>query len=206
MPSPIPSLPESAPFTVEQRAWLSGYMAGLLPGVLASGGVTGAASTSAPPESSAPGGPRLPILFGSQSGNAQGLAESFGEKLSAEGFASPVVNMEDHAEIDLTKESHVLLVSSTWGEGDPPDNAVEFWKKLSAGDHPKLESLEFSVLALGDTNYADFCQMGKLFDARLEELGAKRIAPRVDCDVEFEDPAEEWFAAVRSALKTEAAA
>ncbi|MEM9481930.1 MAG: flavodoxin domain-containing protein [Verrucomicrobiota bacterium] len=199
MASPIPSLPESAPFSVEQRAWLSGYMAGLLPGVLAASGAGPA--MDAPQAQAAPAGPRVPILFGSQSGNAQGLAEQFGETLSADGIAAPVVNMEDHGQVDLAQESRVLVVTSTWGEGEPPDNAAEFWNKLSAEDHPKLENLEFAVLALGDTNYADFCEMGKKFDARFEELGAKRMAPRVDCDVEFEEPADEWFAAVRSALK-----
>ncbi|MEM7602554.1 MAG: sulfite reductase subunit alpha, partial [Verrucomicrobiota bacterium] len=99
------------------------------------------------------------------------------------------------------KEKQLILISSTWGEGDPPDNAVEFWEALQKDDHPKLEDLSFSVLALGDTNYLDFCKQGKAFDSRLQELGAKRFAPRVDCDTDFEEPAEAWFETVLTELK-----
>ncbi len=140
-------------------------------------------------------------MYASQSGNSEGLAESFAETLSGAGFDSPCLSTENFSEVDLTRERLLLLVSSTWGEGDPPDNAVEFWNALQSDDHPRLENLAYGVLALGDSNYLDFCAQGKAFDTRLEELGAKRLVDRVDCDTDFEDPAAEWFENVRSKLR-----
>lgn len=185
----LPVIPDSAPFTTEQRQWLNGYIAGLV------SEADGAPSVSNKPKL------RVPVIYASQSGNSEGLAEDFAEQLGEAGFEAPCFSTEDHEELDITKEKQLILISSTWGEGDPPDNAVEFWEKLQGGDHPKLEELSFSVLALGDTNYLEFCKQGKAFDARLQELGAKRFAPRVDCDTDFEEPAEAWFATVLTELK-----
>ncbi|MGI9240226.1 MAG: flavodoxin domain-containing protein, partial [Verrucomicrobiales bacterium] len=178
----VPFVPETAPFTTEQRQWLNGFLAGMF-----------TSQDSVPvDESPTASKGRAVILYGSQSGNAESLSESFSEQLVAAGFDAPVVDMADHDEIDLSKEKHVIIVTSTWGEGDPPDNAVEFWEKLSAGGHPALDGLKFGVCGLGDSNYLDFCGMGKRFDARLEELGASRLLPRVDCDVDFEETAGAW--------------
>ncbi|MEM6279274.1 MAG: assimilatory sulfite reductase (NADPH) flavoprotein subunit [Verrucomicrobiota bacterium] len=185
----LPVIPESAPFTAEQRNWLNGYIAGLI------SEADGAPAVSSKPKV------RVPVLYASQSGNSEGLAEDFAEQLESSGFEALCISTEDYADVDLTKEKQLLLVSSTWGEGDPPDNAVEFWESLQSDDHPRLEGLQFSVLALGDTNYLDFCKQGKAFDARLQELGATRFAPRVDCDTDFEEPAAAWFETVLTELQ-----
>ncbi|MBP6600738.1 MAG: sulfite reductase subunit alpha [Verrucomicrobiales bacterium] len=184
MESILPLIPESAPFTVAQRLWLNGYLAGLL-----------STSTDGPAISSRPK-VRVPVLYASQTGNSAALAESFAEQLCSSGFDAPCFGTDDIPEFDLTSEKHVLIVSSTWGDGDPPDNAVDFWSALNSGDHPRLENLSYSVLALGDTNYLNFCAQGKAFDSRLESLGARRISPRADCDTDFEEAAAQWFEGV----------
>jgi sulfite reductase (NADPH) flavoprotein alpha-component len=189
MPTSIPEIPENAPFSAEQRAWLKNYLSDLISSL-------GAAAIP----STAAGKPRALFLYGSQSGNAQALSEGYVEIMNGDGWAAEAVSMEDHAKVDLKHEPLILVITSTWGEGDPPDTAVEFWEKFQSDAQPKLPNTRFSVLALGDTNYADFCEMGKRMDARLEELGAKRIAPRIDCDVDYEEPAEEWFRVVTSRL------
>jgi sulfite reductase (NADPH) flavoprotein alpha-component len=102
--------------------------------------------------------------------------------------------------VDLAKEENVLVITSTYGDGDPPDNAQAFWDYLRADTAPPLAHLRYSVLALGDTNYAAFCQFGKLCDERLEKLGAQRVHPRVDCDVDYDAPAKAWTDGVFAAL------
>ncbi|MEM6911640.1 MAG: sulfite reductase subunit alpha [Verrucomicrobiota bacterium] len=189
--SSAPSIPETAPFTPEQRQWLNGLLAGMFSGNEALGASEPVAKK-----------PEVVVLYGSQSGNTETLADSFGERLNASGFQANVVSMEDHEEVDLASKEHVLLLSSTWGDGDPPDSAIGFWEKLSAEDHPRMEKLQFSVLALGDTNYLTFCEFGKQLDSRLEALGATRMAARVDCDTDFEEPADKWFSAVLTGLES----
>ena len=105
-----------------------------------------------------------------------------------------------------SQEKSLIIVSSTWGEGDPPDNAVDFWEALSDDSFEKLESLKYTVLGLGDTNYLAFCGMGKKFDQRLEALGATRFAPRGDCDTDFEEASSAWFDATLKALGASAEA
>lgn len=186
--APLPVIPDSAPFTAEQRMWLNGYLAGLL-----------SVAGEAPAISSKPR-TRVAVLYASQSGNGEGLAETFAARLGESGFDAPCFSTGDYAVADLAREKHLLLVSSTWGDGEPPDNAVEFWNKLRDDGHPRLEGLSYSVLALGDSNYLNFCAQGKAFDSRLEALGAKRFVPRADCDTDFEAPAAAWFESVCSAL------
>ncbi|RFC48344.1 MAG: sulfite reductase (NADPH) flavoprotein alpha-component [Verrucomicrobia bacterium] len=143
---------------------------------------------------------RVVVMFGSQSGTAEELAKNFGRKLAALGYEAPVVDMAKFREVDLTREKYLLAVSSTWGEGEPPDNAVDFWNHLESAEAPRLENLSFSVLGLGDTDYKIFCGMGKNLDRRFEELGARRFAPRTDCPLEFEEPAQAWWSSVTGAL------
>ncbi len=192
----IPYIPSSAPFTPEQRAWLNGYLAGLFAD--ANLGEPGATSRS----QSAPAKPADPllVLYGSQSGSAEGLAKKFAKEATTKGFAPRVMELNAAAKLDLTQEARAVIITSTWGDGEPPDNATEFWSHISAEAAPKLANLNYSVLALGDKNYSEFCGAGKKLDERLEALGAKRIHPRVDCDLDYEALAKGWMDGVWPAL------
>ncbi len=195
--SQIPFIPENAPFTLEQRLWLNGYLAGYFSnagnGALAMAGVSAAPAAPARP---------LTILFGSQTGTAEGLAKKTSKEAEKRGFKPKLVCMEKHDTVDLTKEENVLVITSTYGDGDPPDNAQAFWDYLKSESAPPLTHLNFSVLALGDTNYAGFCQFGKQCDERFEQLGAQRVHPRVDCDVDYDGSAKSWVEGVFSALSS----
>ena len=189
----VPVLPESAPFTPEQRAYLNGFLAGLFSRApMAS---SPAASPTAPP-SLRP----LSILFGSQTGNAERLARRLAREAGRSGFAPGVYDLANYSVAQLASERVVLFVTSTYGDGDPPDNATAFWQFLQGNAAPQLPELRFSVCALGDTSYARFCGFGKDLDARLEQLGAKRAYARADCDVEFEDQFVKWMHAALPAL------
>jgi sulfite reductase (NADPH) flavoprotein alpha-component len=181
----IPYIPESAPFTVEQRAWLNGFLSGLF----AQAAVTGAAAASLPP---APAGEPLLILYGSQTGTAERLARQLGKESRARGFTPRVLPLNSYLEANLSLARHLIIISSTWGDGEPPDNAAEFWRWLSSDTAPRMENLRYAVLGLGDRNYADFCGASRKFDARLEELGAKRLIPRGECDVDYDSAAKAW--------------
>lgn len=179
----VPLIPDNAPFTVEQRAWLNGFLAGVL-------------NRAAPAPGSANLEEKQPLLiaFGSQSGNAESLAKRLAREASGRGFAARAAGLDSLQPADLVKDKNVLLITSTWGEGEMPDNAISFWDSLNQnGSSPKLEGVQYSVLALGDMNYGDtFCLAGKNLDKRLAELGANRIVDRVDCDVEFDELAKKW--------------
>lgn len=184
MTGTIPQIPENAPFTAEQRVWLNGYLAGLFS--------NGALPSAAPAATTTSLGPLL-FLFGSQTGTAEGLARRFAKEAKKLGYETRVVGMENFATLDLTTEPRLALITSTYGDGEMPDNAQPFWDFLKADSAPRLEQLAYSVLALGDTNYTQFCEAGKQFDARLEALGARRATVRADCDVDYEKTATDWF-------------
>jgi sulfite reductase (NADPH) flavoprotein alpha-component len=191
--SEIPFIPENAPFTAEQRQWLNGYLAGYF---------SNAGSAQALDLQIQPTAPKRPvlILYGSQTGTAEGLAKKTAKVAETKGFAPKLLPMDKYSSVDLAAEENVLVITSTYGDGDPPDNAQGFWSWLSDDDAPRLEKTCFSVLALGDTNYPQFCEFGKKCDSRLEQLGAKRFSNRVDCDVDYEDAAKGWTEAVFAAL------
>jgi sulfite reductase (NADPH) flavoprotein alpha-component len=189
----IPVLPESAPFTPEQRAYLNGFFAGLFSRSAAAGGA------AKPPNAARPLVP-LSILFGSQTGNAEKLAKRIAKEAGNQGFAPAIHDLGKYPVTQLANETRALIVTSTYGDGEPPDNAKSFWEFLQSGAAPKLSRLRFSVCALGDTNYAKFCGFGKDLDARLEKLGATRVHPRSDCDVEFEEAFVTWMHEVLRAL------
>ncbi|MED1125888.1 assimilatory sulfite reductase (NADPH) flavoprotein subunit [Bacillus paralicheniformis] len=185
--------------TASQKAWLSGYLAAVQTADAAAALETFPAE--APAASPAqPVSKEVTILFGSQTGNAQGLAENAAKTLTERGFQVTVSAMSDFKPNQLKKLKNLLIVVSTHGEGDPPDNALSFHEFLHGRRAPKLDDLRYSVLALGDTSYEFFCQTGKEFDQRLGELGGTRLHPRVDCDLDYDEPAAAWLEGVISSL------
>lgn len=185
-------IPVDAPFSAAQESWLAGFIAGI-----AAAGKKVAAS--APTTT-------IDVLFGTQTGNAEFLADELVAGAKARGLGGRASALDAVTPEHLAEMSHVLVVTSTYGEGEMPDNAGLFWDAIQASTVPRLEGLQYAVLGLGDTSYDEFCQAGKLLDTRFEQLGATRIHDRVDCDVDFEDPAALWTAAVLDRLAAEAGA
>jgi sulfite reductase (NADPH) flavoprotein alpha-component len=161
---------------VTQRAWLSGF--------LASAPITAAAKAL-----------KTIIFYGTESGNSEKLADRTAKEAKKRGITSSVKNMSDIQPSELKKFDRALVIISTWGDGEPPDTATNFYKAFMESTD-SLSTLEFSVCALGDTSYEKFCQIGADIDQKLESLGAKRIVDRKDCDVDFEDSYSEWLNAV----------
>lgn len=192
--------------TPEQKVWLSGYLVAnqqLTSGTSETqGSQIGAVSKNTEtmlqqneptiqPEKRA-----ITLLYGSETGNAQGLAEIFEERLSNIGHNVTLKAMDEFKPKNLKNVEDLFIITSTQGEGDPPDNAAELHEFIHGRKAPKLEGVRFSVLALGDQTYEFFCQTGRDFDKKLEELGAERLYERVDCDVDYEEDAEKWMANV----------
>jgi sulfite reductase (NADPH) flavoprotein alpha-component len=177
---------DAAPFSTEQQLWLNGFLTGL----------AGARLHQAKPAVPAVARARLTILYGSQSGNCEALGRELRKKATAAGFAPQVAELDAFDRAKLAEVRHLLIVTSTFGEGDPPDNARKFFQWLLSGDAPQLPQLSYSVCALGDSNYTQFCKCGIVIDERLAQLGATRLAPRVECDVAYEDPFAQWKDAV----------
>lgn len=186
--------------TDTQRIWLSGYMTALQGAASAALAAPGASPLMAVAENTATASKEVTVLFGSQTGNSDRLAKKLSKKLEEQGFQVTVSSMSSLKQNSLKKVQNLFIVVSTHGEGDPPDNAIPFYEFLHSKRAPQLENLHYSVLALGDTSYEFFCQTGKDFDKRLEQLGGTRITPRVDCDVDFDEPAAEWMNLVVGSL------
>lgn len=178
--------------TPMQATWISGYLVGLNAS-LSEGAVR---QPQARPAAAAGEAATLTILYGSETGHAEGVGEDLKAAAEAKGFAVSLYDMGDYKPKDLKKEKNLVIVTATHGEGDPPDNAEEFHEFLHGKKAPRLDGVKFAVLALGDLSYEHFCQTGKDFDVRLAELGAERVRERVDCDVDYEDAAEAWVEAV----------
>ena len=183
-----PFIPEDAPFTGDQKSWIAGFKAGL-----ESAKLIASENVSSITDSTDADTPTVNILYGTQTGNAEGLAMDAADIAKSNGI-NPVVNGLDDISIDdFSSMQNVIVSIATYGEGEMPDNAQLFWEALSSEGMNQLPNMNFAVLALGDTGYDEFCQAGKLLDKRLEELGATRLVDRIDCDVDYEDFAEEWL-------------
>ncbi|MEM6588398.1 MAG: flavodoxin domain-containing protein [Pseudomonadota bacterium] len=179
-------VPEDAPFDPAQRQWLNGLLTGL-----SAIAASAAASAEEAPLT------EMAVLYGSQSGNCEALSKDLRKYAGPQGFEAKVSVLDDVTPADLTTMSHVAVVVSTFGEGEPPDNAAKFFKALMADNCPELPaSLNYSVCGLGDTSYADFNKCALDIDARLAELGATRVADVVTCDVDFDDDYGAWKTSV----------
>jgi sulfite reductase (NADPH) flavoprotein alpha-component len=177
-----------------QLAWASGYLAAK--SEQGQGAQVNVASVASPAK-------KLTILYASQTGNAKGVASQVEQSASAAGISVKLINISDYKAKSLKNETHILIVASTNGEGEPPDDAIEFHEFLLGKKAPKLPNLNYSVLALGDSSYEFFCQTGKDFDERLKALGAKQVMPRVDCDVDYDSDSESWTLSIIENLKDE---
>ncbi len=181
---------DDAPFNAEQRAWLNTLVGNFINDLTAGKGLAGSSGEVVP----------VKILFGSQTGNSEALAKKLSKAMAKANFSPEVVDMGDYEGSQFAEDSNVLIITSTYGDGEPPDNAADLHEFILSDAAPKLENLSYSVLSLGDTEYPDFCKCGIEFDERLAELGAKRVVDRVDCDVDFDEPFNNWKKAVMDAL------
>lgn len=176
-------IPADAPFAPEQRRFVEGFMAGLIS--------VRAAHAAAKPVDDAAGTP-ITLAYGSQSGNCEALSKDLRKLARASGFKPDVVELAALDAESLQGISHLLIVCSTFGEGDPPDNAKAFCDLIQSNNAPDLSELNFGVCALGDRSYTHFCKTGTDIDRRLSELGGKRLIDCVQCDVAYEDDWAEW--------------
>src|SRR5690606_12557099 len=181
--------------TREQLLWTSGYLAGLASARAAGIGEPAAAST---PDDS----PWL-ILYATETGNARRIAKALDEDLRGAGVATEVLDLRDYDPKALRRARRATFVVATHGLGDPPEGTEAFFDYWFGERAPRLESLRYSVLALGDSTYVEFCGVGRRWDERLEALGATRVHERIDCDVDYEAPAAAWRSGVAEVARKE---
>ena len=183
------------PFSYDQEAWISGFIAGMKQSV----SVTNNSLIQDHNKNLI----NLDILFGTQTGNSEAIAEDMSKIANDAGFKTNVNSLDNITMDILGNMENVAIITSTYGEGEMPDNAQLFWDALSANTAPNLSNIKYSVLALGDTGYEEFCHAGKLIDTRFEQLGATRMQDRVDCDVDYEELSEKWISSLITKWKPE---
>ena len=180
------NFPKNAPFSVDQKSWISGFMSGLQTRLVDDSNKDGTTQSEEKSLS------HVDIFYGTQTGTAENIAHELASDLKNNSLSATSKCLSElNMEILPTLKKSVFVVS-TYGEGEMPDNADVFWNELSSSTAPSLENTEYAVLALGDTSYDDFCEAGKLLDLRLEQLGGKRMLQRVDCDVDYEEKVSFW--------------
>ncbi|MGA7814887.1 MAG: bifunctional nitrate reductase/sulfite reductase flavoprotein subunit alpha [Caballeronia sp.] len=200
-----PTLPGAAPLSVTNRFWVDGLLAGMF----SRAAVMPPATT--PPEHAAPARivharPKVLLLWASQTGNIESLTEHYATRLMESGFEIRTSCMADCEISALRKAQYVLLMTSTFGDGDAPDNGQDLYASLNAATAPSLDGMRYAVLAFGDRNYDQFCGHGRNLDARLAELGAQRLLDRVDCDAEFQPAADAWLERIIKRIEEDDAA
>ncbi|HEV2646446.1 MAG TPA: sulfite reductase flavoprotein subunit alpha [Acidobacteriaceae bacterium] len=187
MSNMIPYIPEDAPFSPEQRGWLNGFLAGLY-------------STATAPAADPPASLKIAVLYATQSGTAEGLARKVSKELKAKGHVASLISLEGYTPATLIAERYAIFIASTYGEGEAPDPVRPFYEQLCLEHFPCCGDLSYAVLALGDSNYEQFCKFGADLDAKLAALGATRLCDRIDCDVDLDEPFAQWKSSLYACL------
>jgi sulfite reductase (NADPH) flavoprotein alpha-component len=187
-------IPNTAPFSGPQKMWLKGYLDALNSALSPASGGVSAPAMAAP----VPAGLPVTILWGSQTGNSQALGKKLSKALAAKGHSPTLHDMAEISPADLSNFENLVIITSTYGDGEPPDNAATLHAALHAADAPPLTSVNFAVLALGDSNYPDFCKCGNDFAKRLASLGAKSLIPIIEADVDYDEPFARFVAQLDS--------